>query len=129
MSTKSLHKYLKILPREYETRLKFWSHTGSHGITKFSQHIWCWLCFLQFPESASYSIATWNLPPNVSAQFLLIHLINVHLPHSQLNHSMQTRMTRKLEKGESIHYLPRDPVVLSTFQIQKRQMVFFPKSL
>lgn len=79
----------------------------------------------QVPESASCSAATWNLPLNASTQFLLIHLTNVHLPHSQLNHSMQTRMTRKAEKWEGIHYLPRDPV--KYFQIHKRQMVFFPQ--
>lgn len=51
-------------------------------------------------QASSDSTSGLRFLPNVSAQSLPTHLSSAHLPHNQKDPGMQTRMIRKLGKGE-----------------------------
>lgn len=58
-------------------------------------------------QAGSGSMSELQFLPNVSAPSLLTHLMSAHLPHSQLDHSMQTRMKQSLGREEVALFIQR----------------------
>lgn len=68
-----------------------------------------------------------HLVPKVSAQSLLTLL--THLPHSQQDHGRQTRMQRKLGKGEGSLIHPETLLYWVISKYKRGRGAFSPKSL